>query len=223
MLVKFLAHGTGSAQAAADYLTRELDSQGEVREDVAVLRGDPDAVAAVGRHAGVRPQVHVGRDRLGPGGPAKRPGHRPGARRVRADRLVRAGSGSLRVGGGAAPRGHRRRARACARRAVRPGDRQEPQHRAAGLAADLRPPGRGPEPRPGLEPPGRPGARPGAAAGAPRLPRGGGAASGDRARRRPARGDPGLPAAARRARHGAGPGGRRRRPTRGGLRRAAAG
>jgi hypothetical protein len=47
MLVKFLAHGTGSAQAAADYLTRELDSQGEVRDDVAVLRGDPDAVAAV--------------------------------------------------------------------------------------------------------------------------------------------------------------------------------
>ena len=47
MLVKFLAHGTGSAQAAADYLTRELDSQGEVRADVAVLRGDPDDVAAV--------------------------------------------------------------------------------------------------------------------------------------------------------------------------------
>ena len=47
MLAKFLAHGTGSAQAAADYLTRELDSQGEVREDVTVLRGDPDAVAAV--------------------------------------------------------------------------------------------------------------------------------------------------------------------------------
>ena len=47
MLVKFLAHGTGSAQAAADYLTRELDSQGEVRDEVVVLRGDPDAVAAV--------------------------------------------------------------------------------------------------------------------------------------------------------------------------------
>ena len=30
-----------------------------------------------------------------------------------------------------APRGRRRRARACARRAVRPGDRQEPQHRQA--------------------------------------------------------------------------------------------
>ena len=59
--------------------------------------------------------------------------------------------------------------------------------------------------------------------GQPRLLRGGGAAGGDRARGRPARGGPGLPAAARRARHGAGPGGRRRRPTRGRLRRAAAG
>ena len=46
MLVKFLARGTGSAQAAADYLTRELDSQGNVRDDMAVLRGDPDQVAA---------------------------------------------------------------------------------------------------------------------------------------------------------------------------------
>ena len=47
MLVKFLAHGTGSGRAAADYLTRALDSQGVVRDDVAVLRGDPDQVAAV--------------------------------------------------------------------------------------------------------------------------------------------------------------------------------
>ena len=47
MLVRFLANGTGSAQAAADYLTLELDSQGDFREYVAVLRGDPDAVAAV--------------------------------------------------------------------------------------------------------------------------------------------------------------------------------
>ena len=39
-------------------------------------------------------------------------------------------------------------------RAVRPGDRQEPQHRAGGLGADLWPAGRGPEPRPGLEPTG---------------------------------------------------------------------
>ena len=35
MLIKFIARGTGSAQAAADYLTRERDSQGEVRDDVA--------------------------------------------------------------------------------------------------------------------------------------------------------------------------------------------
>ena len=35
MLIKFIARGTGSAQAAADYLTREWDSQGEVRDDVA--------------------------------------------------------------------------------------------------------------------------------------------------------------------------------------------
>ncbi len=47
MLIKFLARGTGSAQAAADYLLRETDSQGQVREDVTVLRGDPDGVAAV--------------------------------------------------------------------------------------------------------------------------------------------------------------------------------
>ena len=47
MLVKFLARGTGSAQAAVDYLTRELDHQGAVRDDVTVLRGDPDQVAAV--------------------------------------------------------------------------------------------------------------------------------------------------------------------------------
>ena len=47
MLVKFIARGTGSAQMAAAYLTRELDSQGAVRADVAVLRGDPAQVAAV--------------------------------------------------------------------------------------------------------------------------------------------------------------------------------
>ena len=41
-----------------------------------------------------------------------------------------------------------------ARRAVRPGDGQEPQHRAAGLGADLWPAGRGVQPRPRLEPPG---------------------------------------------------------------------
>ena len=61
-------------------------------------------------------------------------------------------------------------------------DGQEPQHRAAGLG------GRPTTPwveacnlDKGWSRPGRSGARPGSAAGAPRLPRGGGAAGGDRA------------------------------------------
>ena len=47
MLLKFIARGTGSAAAAAAYLTRETDSAGKERAEVAVLRGDPDQVAAV--------------------------------------------------------------------------------------------------------------------------------------------------------------------------------
>ena len=47
MLVKFLARGTGSAGAAADYLLGERDAAGEPREGVEVLRGDPHQVAAV--------------------------------------------------------------------------------------------------------------------------------------------------------------------------------
>ena len=47
MLIKFIARGTGSAAAAAAYLTRETDSQGNERTDVSVLRGGPDQVAAV--------------------------------------------------------------------------------------------------------------------------------------------------------------------------------
>ena len=51
MMIKFLAHGTGSAAAAAKYLTRELGTAAqereENREEVKVLRGNPDQVAAV--------------------------------------------------------------------------------------------------------------------------------------------------------------------------------
>ena len=55
MMVKFLAHGTGSAAAAAKYLTRETSPPAEDqeenrekdREEVKVLRGDPHQVAAV--------------------------------------------------------------------------------------------------------------------------------------------------------------------------------
>ena len=47
MHVKFIARGTGSAKAAAEYLLGERDSAGELREGVDVLRGDPEMVAAV--------------------------------------------------------------------------------------------------------------------------------------------------------------------------------
>ena len=45
--VKFIARGTGSAKAAADYLLGERDAAGKLRDGVEVRRGDPDAVAAV--------------------------------------------------------------------------------------------------------------------------------------------------------------------------------
>ena len=56
MMIKFLAHGTGSAAKAADYLTRERfpaqdqeqdQDQEKNPEEVKVLRGNPDQVAAV--------------------------------------------------------------------------------------------------------------------------------------------------------------------------------
>ncbi len=47
MHIKFLAHGTGSARAAAKYLLGEQDAAGKPREGVEVLRGNPDMVAAV--------------------------------------------------------------------------------------------------------------------------------------------------------------------------------
>ena len=47
MLIRFLQHGTGSGAAAADYLTQALDWKGQAREDIQVLRGDPQQVADV--------------------------------------------------------------------------------------------------------------------------------------------------------------------------------
>ena len=47
MLIKFLARGTGSARAAADYLLGVRDAAGKPREGVEVLRGNPHQVAAV--------------------------------------------------------------------------------------------------------------------------------------------------------------------------------
>ena len=47
MHLKFLAHGTGSARKASNYLPGELDAAGKPREGVEVLGGDPHQVAAV--------------------------------------------------------------------------------------------------------------------------------------------------------------------------------
>ena len=47
MHIKFLARGTGSARAAADYLLGARDATGQLREGVEVLRGDPHQVAVV--------------------------------------------------------------------------------------------------------------------------------------------------------------------------------
>ena len=47
MHIKFLARGTGSARAAADYLLGTRDAAGQLRAGVEVLQGDPHQVAAV--------------------------------------------------------------------------------------------------------------------------------------------------------------------------------
>lgn len=44
MHIKFLAHSKGSGRAAVKYLLGEKDHKGEVREDVKVLRGNPEQV-----------------------------------------------------------------------------------------------------------------------------------------------------------------------------------
>ena len=46
--IKFLAHGSGSTVKAVQYLLGERDHQGQERDHVQVLRGDPLQVAAVG-------------------------------------------------------------------------------------------------------------------------------------------------------------------------------
>ena len=157
---------------------------------------------------------------MGAGGPAHRRADRGRPRRVREDSLGGTGAGPLRLDGGPAPGAQRRGPRARPRRTLRPGDRTQPEHRAARLAEDLRPAARRLQLPARLEPSGRPGARPGAPARPSRLHRGGEAACRPRARSRPARTDPRLPAAAGRARRGAEPRRRGRLPGGGRLRGA---
>ena len=172
------------------------------------------------RPAGVRSPVHLGRDRVGAGGPADQRADRSRPRRVREDGVGGTGAGPLRLDGGPAPGARRWGPRARPHRTLRSGDRPQPEHRAARLAEDLRPAPRRLQPPARLEPPGRPGARPGAPARPSRLHRGSEAAGRPRARSRPARVDPRLPAAACRARRGAEPRRRGRRPGGGWLRGA---
>jgi len=137
---------------------------------------------------------------------ARRPPHRRAdrsrPRRVREDGVGGTGAGPLLMDGGPAPRARRRSPRAHPRRAVRPPDGPQPEHRTARLAADVRPAARRLQPRARLEPSRRPGAGQGAAAGPRGLHRGVEAAGRAGTRSRPAHADPRLPGAARRARRG---------------------
>ncbi len=140
---------------------------------------------------------------MGAGGRADRRRDRGGPGRLRGHGVGRARTRPLRLGGRAPPRAWRRRSRPRPRRAVRPGDRPEPKHRPSGLGEDLRSPSGRIQSRTRLGSPGRPGAGQGGATRTPSLRRGGTAAGRAAARSIPPRPDPGLPAPARRARHGA--------------------
>ena len=158
---------------------------------------------------------------MGAGGPTDRRTDRRGSGRLREDGLGGTGVRPLRMDGRAAPRARRRRSRPRPGGAVRPGDRTEPQHRPSGMGEDVRPaPGRL-QRRTRLGSPGRSGAGAGAATRSPRLHRGDTATGGPPARILTPRPDPGLPATACRARHGAEPCRCRRRAPRGGPRSAA--
>ena len=174
--------------------------------------GDPDTVAAVADSLDFEHKYTVGRDRVGAGRPADRRADRSGPRRVR--KTAWAGLEPDRYAWTAVL--HRERGGGvhvhilAARCDLETG--RSLNIAPARLAEDLRPAARRLQPPARLEPPGRPGARQGAAAGPSRLPGGVEAAGRPRARSRPARVDPRLPAAARRARRGAEPRRRGRRP-----------
>ena len=138
-----------------------------------------------------------------PGRPTHRRADRGGPGRLREDGLGGAGARPIRLGSRAPPRARRRRSRPRPRREVRPGDRAQPQHCPSGMGEDLRAaPGRL-QPRTRLGATGRSGSGQSAAARTPRLCRGDAVEGRSPARSLPPRPDPGLPAPARRARHGA--------------------
>ena len=176
MHFRCLRRGTGSAGRAAGYLVGERDAMGLVRDGVEVLRGDPDMVAAV---ADPLDFEHKYRSLV----IAWAPEDRPTDAQVNAvldefEKTAWAGLEPDRYAWTAVlhrkPR--RRRPRARPHGPVRPGVAQEPEHRAARLAEDLRPAARRLQPRARLEPAGPSGAGQHATARPSRLHRGGEAA-----------------------------------------------
>ncbi len=139
MLIKFLPHGKGSAQAAVDYLVGERDAAGQEREGVEVLRGNPEMVAAVADSLDFERKYTSAVI-------AWAPEDRPTEEQIEAlldefEKTAWAGLEPDRYAwtAGSAPRERGRRPRAHPRRAVRPRHGPQPEHRAARLAEDVRP------------------------------------------------------------------------------------
>ena len=127
MMIKFLARGTGSAAAAADYLTREQNLSPEQEQDrdpeknpeeVKVLRGHPHQVADV---ADALQFEHKYTSGVIAWAPEDNPSDAQIGRVV--DEFEkppgRASNGPLRLGSGPAPRSGRGCARACPGGALR--------------------------------------------------------------------------------------------------------
>ena len=131
MMIKFLARGTGSAAAAADYLTREQNLAPEQDQDqdqdrdpeknpeeVKVLRGNPHQVADV---ADALQFEHKYTSGVIAWAPEDKPSDAQIGRVVDEfeKRLGGAGTGPLRLGSGPAPRSGRGGPRACPGGALR--------------------------------------------------------------------------------------------------------
>ena len=138
MHVKFIARGAGSRRPRPTICSASATPPGSSATASRSAAAIPTPVAAVADSLAFKHKYTSGVI-AGAGGPADRRADRGRARQVRADRLGRARARPLRLVGGRAPRAGRRCARAHLRRPLRPRDGQEPQHRAARLAGDVRP------------------------------------------------------------------------------------
>ena len=177
-MVKFLDRGTGSARAAADYLTADLDAKGKEREQVQVLRGDPHQVADVADSLEFENKYTAG---LFAWAPEDQPNDWQIDRVLEEfEKTAWAGLEPDRYAWSAVQHRDARggvHVHVLAAR-VRPGERQEPEYRAARLGEDLWGVTRLAESRKQLEPAGRSVPRAAAAAGPSRLHRGGAAEGG---------------------------------------------